>query len=84
MSEQTVSILIRLLLRSSLIRIYTVCHSFYIFCRHYCIVKLNCFILRTTTVAGLGVPIFRVFMVCVIREHTLKVNLFAPVKFQNS
>ena len=63
MSEQTVKILIRLLLRSSLIRIYTVCHSFYIFWRHYFIVKLNCFILRTTTVAGLGVPIFRVFTV---------------------
>ena len=61
MSEQTVKILIRLLLRSSLIRIYTVCHSFYIFWRHYFIVKLNCFILRTTTVAGLGVPIFRGF-----------------------
>ena len=64
MSEQTVQILIRLLLKSSLIRIYTVCHSFYIFWRHYFIVKLNCFILRTTTVAGLGVPIFRVFTVC--------------------
>ena len=63
MSEQTVKILIRLLLRSSLIRIYTVCHSFYIFWRHYFIVKLNCFILRTTTIAGLGVPIFRVFTV---------------------
>ena len=63
MSEQTVYILIRLLLRSSLIRIYTVCHSFYIFWRHYFIVKLNCFILRTTTVAGLGVPILRVFTV---------------------
>ena len=63
MSEQTVKILIRLLWRSSLIRIYTVCHSFYIFWRHYFIVKLNCFILRTTTVAGLGVPIFRVFTV---------------------
>ena len=63
MSEQTVKILIRLLLRSSLIRIYTVCHSFYIFWRHYFIVKLNCFILRTTAVAGLGVPIFRVFTV---------------------
>ena len=61
MSEQRVQILIRLLLRSSLIRIYTVCHSFYIFWRHYFIVKLNCFILRITTVAGLGVPIFRVF-----------------------
>ena len=63
MSEQRVQILIRLLLRSSLIRIYTVCHSFYIFWRHYFIVKLNCFILRITTVAGLGVPIFRVFTV---------------------
>ena len=63
MSEQTVKILIRLLLRSSLIRIFTVCHSFYIYWRHNFIVKLNCFILRTTTVAGLGVPIFRVFTV---------------------
>ena len=63
MSEQRVQILIRLLLRSSLIRIYTVCHSFYIFWRHYLIVKLNCFVLRITTVAGLGVPIFRVFTV---------------------
>ena len=63
MSEQTVLILIRLLLRSSLIRIYTVCHTVYIFWRHFCIVKLNCFILRTTTVVSLGVPIFRVFTV---------------------
>ena len=63
MSEQTVKILIRLLLRSSLIRIFTVCHSFYIHWRHNFIVKVNCFILRTTTVAGLGVPIFRVFTV---------------------
>ena len=63
MSEQRVQILIRLLLRSSLIRIYTVCHSFYIFWRHCFIVKLKCFILRITTVAGLGVPIFRVFTV---------------------
>ena len=55
-SDQTV-------LRSSLIRIYTVCHSVYIFWRHYCIVKLNCFILRTTMVVSLGVPIFRVFTV---------------------
>ena len=32
-------------------------------------VKLNCFILRTSTVAGLGVPIFRVFTV-VLKEIT--------------
>ena len=38
-------------------------HSFYIFWRHYFIVKLNCFILRTTTVVSVGVPIFRVFTV---------------------
>ena len=81
MSEQTVKILIRLLLRSSLIRIYTVCHSFYIFWRHYFIVKLNCFILRTTTVAGLGVPIFRVFTVCIKLGHmtkmaTIPINMY--------
>ena len=34
-------------------------------------VKLNCFILRTTTVAGLGVPVFRVFTV-------LKIGLSEP------
>ena len=74
MSEQTVKILIRLLLRSSLIRIYTVCHSFYIFWRHYFIAKLNSFILRTTTVAGLGVPIFRVFTVMVIQKLEIAVT----------
>ena len=79
MSEQTVKILIRLLLRSSLIRIYTVCHSFYIFWRHYFIVKLNCFIFRTTTVAGLGVPIFRVFMVVLI--CLLKIISFSNLTF---
>ena len=62
-SEQTVKILTRLLLRSSLIRIYAVCHSVYMFLGHYCIVKSNCFILTTTTVVSLGVPIFKVFMV---------------------
>ena len=36
---------------------------FYIFWKHYFNVKLNCFILRTSTVAGLGVPIFRVITV---------------------
>ena len=48
---------------SSLIRIYAVCHSVYIFWRHYCIVKSNCFILRTTTVVSLDVPTLRVFTV---------------------
>ena len=33
------------------------------FWRHYCIVKSNCFILTTTTVVSLGVPIFKVFTV---------------------
>ena len=50
-------------LRSSLSSIYTVCHSIYIFWRHYCIVKSNCFILRTITAVSLGVPIFRVITV---------------------
>ena len=72
MSEQTVQIMIRLLLRSSLIRIYTVCHSFYIFWRLYFNVKLNCFILRTTTVAGLGVPIFRVITVLKEKKSSYK------------
>ena len=39
-SEETMQTQIRLLLRSSLIRIYTVCHSICIFWMHYCIVKL--------------------------------------------
>ena len=30
-------------------------------------VKFNCFILKTTTVAGLGVPIFRVFTVKMVK-----------------
>ena len=72
MSEQTVQIMIRLLLRSSLIRIYSVCHSFYIFWKHYFNVKLNCFIFRTTAVAGLGVPIFRVITVIGIACAVLK------------
>ena len=75
MSEQRVQILIRLLLRSSLIRIYTVCHSFYIFWRHYFIVKLNCFVLRITTVAGLGVPIFRVFTVFLVCITGITISL---------
>ena len=41
------------------------------FWRHYFIVKLNCFILRTSTVAGLGVPIFRVFTVDIVQTHFL-------------
>ena len=76
--KQPTNQLIRLLLRSSLIRIYTVCHSIYIFWRHYFIVKLNCFILRTTTVAGLGVPIFRVFTVhtfCIISQVINRLGL---------
>ena len=40
-------------------------------------VKLNCFILRTTTVAGLGVPIFRVFTVndIISKEKVLYITL---------
>ena len=82
MSEQRVQILIRLLLRSSLIRIYTVCHSFYFFWRHYFIVKLNCFILRITRVARLGVPIFRVFTVVHLYEVHVHVELIHYLQCQ--
>ena len=47
---------------------------------HYFLVKLNCFILRTTTVAGLGVPIFRVFTVAaIVGYHSIIVdtNIFS-------
>ena len=52
------------------------CQSIYIFLRHYYIVKLNCFILRTTTVAGLGVPIFRVFTVIINTVFGMRTQLF--------
>ena len=51
------------------------CLPFFLhFWRHYFLVKLNCFILRTTTVAGLGVPIFRVFTVIIITNNKLIIN----------
>ena len=59
--------------------IYTVCHSFYIFWRHYFIVKLNCFMFGITTVSGLGVPIFRVFTVVPSQCLSRKVFQFVPV-----
>ena len=70
--------------RSSLIRIYTVCHSFYIFWRHYFIVKLICFILRTTTVAGLGVPIFRVYgMVFLLQKPGSQIVVYGSLKLES-
>ena len=45
------------------------------FWRHYFIVKLNCFILRTSTVAGLGVPIFRVFTVRQMNTYNAYITL---------
>ena len=68
-------------LRSSLIRIYTVWHSFYIFWRHYFNVKLNCFILRTTAVAGLGVPIFRVISPKTKCKHKVPAIISSLVRF---
>ena len=59
---------------------YTVCHSFYIYWRHYFIVKLNGFILRTTTVAGLGVPILRVFTVSMISRQEITILLCIRAK----
>lgn len=50
-------------LKSSLIRVYIVCHSSFIIWMHYCIVNLNHFNFRTVTIGILGVPIFKVSVV---------------------
>ena len=50
-------------LRSSLIRVYSVCYSVCIFWTQCCIVKSNCSNCRTLTVIILGVPVFRIFTV---------------------
>ena len=47
-SGQTVQTQIRLLLRSSLIRVYLVCHSVYMFWMHYCTVHCSNFRITTT------------------------------------
>ena len=57
--------------RSSLIWVYTVCHSTRIFRGNICITKANFSILSTITAIILGVPIFIIFMVLV---RQLKLN----------
>ena len=49
--------------RSSLIRVYTVCHSISIFWMHYCNVTSNFSIFRTIMAIVWGVPNFRIFTV---------------------
>ena len=69
-SQQTVQTKIRLLLRkqsdqgrSSLIRVYAVCHSISIFWMHWCNVTSNFSIFRTIMAIVRGVPNFRIFTV---------------------
>ena len=63
-SGQTVQTQIRLLLeRSSLIRVYTVCHSLCIFWMHYTKEKLSFSTFRVITTNFLSVRIFRKFTV---------------------
>ena len=72
--------------RSSLIRIYTICHSIYIFWMHYSMVKLLCVNFRTITAIFLGVLIFRIFMISSgrVRENLVRTqagcsrNLLTP------
>ena len=62
--EQTVQIQIRLLLsRSSLIRVYTVCHSVCIVQTDYSVVEPHSSNFRVITTNSLGVRIFRKFTV---------------------
>ena len=49
--------------RSSLIRVYIVCHSICIFCVHSTQFLPSCSILRAITVFLFGVPMFRIFQV---------------------
>ena len=49
--------------RSSLIRVYAVCHSISIFWMHWCIVTSNFSIFRTIMAIVWGVPNFRIFTV---------------------
>ena len=62
-SGQTVQTQIRLLLESSLIRVYAVCNSGCIFWVHYSSIKPSCSNFRVITANFLGVRIFRIFTV---------------------
>ena len=63
MPGQTVQTQIRLLLKSSLIRVYTVCHSVCIIWTHYSMVQPHSSNVRVITTNFLGVRIFWKFMV---------------------
>ena len=81
MPEQTVQTQIRLLLeeqRSSLIRVYTVCHSVCIVWTHYSIVESHSSNFRVITTNVLGVRISRKFTVFTL--EVLINAIFEPVQ----
>ena len=53
-------------IRSSLIRVYTVCHSVCIICTHYSMVEPHSSNIRVTTTNFWGIQIFREFMVVLL------------------
>ena len=62
--------------RSSLIRVYAVCHSISILWMHYCNVTSNFSIFRTIMAIVWGVPNFRIFTV-------VKLNVLRKKAFKN-
>ena len=82
--------------RSSLIRVYTVCHSVCIVWTHYSMVEPHSSKFRVITTNCLGVRIFRKFMVILVLQHgqnettekvsktgTVKMVQHHPVQVQN-
>ena len=80
MPGQTVQTQIRLLLESSLIRVYTVCHSSCIVWTHYSMVEPHSSNFRVITTNILGVRILRKFTVIVIHSlhepstHSIRIS----------
>ena len=74
MPGQTVQIQIRLsgstLFRSSLIRVYTVCHSVCIVWTHYSMIQPHSSNFRVISTNFLGVRMFRKFTVIILIAHT--------------
>ena len=77
MPGQTVQVYIRLLLGSSLIRVYTVCHSVCIILTHYSMVEPHSSNFRVITTNILDVRIFRKFTVLLYGKTRL-------LKFKNN
>ena len=70
---QTVQTQIRLLLRISLIRVYTVCHCVCIFWTHYSMVEPNSSNIRIFTATFSSVPIFIILTVGFLQQYSLPV-----------